>query len=130
MNTIRASILGLFFTSVLHAGVLYPLQTPQQTAQFNALLKELRCLVCQNQDLADSNAGLANDLRAQVYQFVKEGKTTPEIKAYLTDRYGEFILFSPPINGHTGLLWFGPGFFLLAGFGIWRLCFSRRRIHG
>lgn len=112
--------------SNVYASSMYPLESLRQEAQFNHLLKDLRCLVCQNQDLADSNAELANDLRLQVYQLVKEGKSDSEITDYLTSRYGDFILFKPPVKSITFLLWFGPVLFLLIGFLIfWRTCFKR-----
>jgi cytochrome c-type biogenesis protein CcmH len=104
------------------------LDSAQKEAQFQHLLKDLRCLVCQNQDLADSNADLAKDLRAQVYQMVKEGKSDTEISDFLTARYGDFILFNPPVKAVTFLLWFGPILFLLLGFIIfWRTCFAVRK---
>ena len=108
------------------ANSLYPLATTRQEAQFSHLLKELRCLVCQNQDLAESNAGLAEDLREQVYTLVKEGKSDAEVIRYLTGRYGDFILFKPPLKGLTVVLWFGPAFFLCLGLVIfWRSCLKR-----
>ncbi|CEG56369.1 cytochrome c-type biogenesis protein [Legionella fallonii] len=112
--------------SVTHANSIYPLDTAKKEAQFNHLLKDLRCLVCQNQDLADSNAELAKDLRLQVYQLVRDGKTDTEIRDYLTSRYGDFILFKPPVKAVTLLLWFGPFLFLILGCIIfWRTCFKR-----
>lgn len=112
--------------SASYANSSYPLDSLQKEAQFNHLLKDLRCLVCQNQDLADSNASLAQDLRLQVYELVKEGKSDTEISDYLTARYGDFILFKPPVKGITMLLWFGPFLFLLLGFIIfWRTCCKR-----
>lgn len=117
----------LFLCSPVWANSTYPLDSAQKEAQFNHLLKELRCLVCQNQDLADSDAELAKDLRAQVYQMVKEGKSDSEISDYLTARYGDFILFKPPVKGVTLLLWFGPILFLFLGCVIfWRTCFRVR----
>jgi cytochrome c-type biogenesis protein CcmH len=105
------------------ANTLYPFASAKQEAQFAHLLKELRCLVCQNQDLADSNAGLAKDLREQVYGLVQEGKSDGEIINYLTARYGDYILFRPPVKAVTALLWFGPGLFLLLGLVFfWRTC--------
>lgn len=125
LNCFLACCLVLF-SSVVSANSLYPLDTVKQDAQFSHLLKELRCLVCQNQDLADSNAGLAKDLRDQVYALVKEGKSDSEIIDYLTQRYGDFILFNPPVKALTALLWFGPAFFLFLGFIIfWRTCLKR-----
>ena len=110
------------------ANSLYPLDTPKQDAQFSHLLRELRCLVCQNQDLADSNASLANDLRNEVYELVKKGNSDDEIVHYLTARYGDFILFKPPVKAVTALLWYGPVLFLLLGlFIFWRTCLKRTR---
>ncbi len=108
------------------ANTLYPLDTAKQDAQFSHLLRELRCLVCQNQDLADSSSGLARDLRNEVYQLVKSGKSDSEITQYLTARYGDFILFKPPIKMITALLWFGPALFMVLGLLIfWRTCLKR-----
>lgn len=110
------------------SNTLYPLDSPKQDAQFSHLLRELRCLVCQNQDLADSNAGLAKDLRDEVYKLVKEGNSDDEIVHYLTARYGDFILFKPPVKAVTALLWFGPVLFLILGLLIfWITCLRRAR---
>jgi cytochrome c-type biogenesis protein CcmH len=79
------------------------------------LSKELRCLVCQNETLDDSRADLAEDLRNQIREQMKAGKSDKEIVAYLTQRYGKFILYNPPIDPTTYLLWFGPFVLLLAG---------------
>jgi cytochrome c-type biogenesis protein CcmH len=79
------------------------------------LSKELRCLVCQNETLADSRAELANDLRGQIREQMQAGKSDKEIIGYLTERYGKFILYNPPIDPTTYLLWFGPFVLLLAG---------------
>ncbi len=118
-----AILLFLLINTEGFATTSYPLDTPKQEAQFNHLLRELRCLVCQNQDLADSNAGLAKDLRNEVYQLVKTGKTDSEITQYLTARYGDFILFKPPVKAITALLWFGPALFMVLGLLIfWRTC--------
>jgi cytochrome c-type biogenesis protein CcmH len=104
-----------------HAAILYPLDSPKQSAQFQRLLKELRCLVCQNQDLAGSNAPLAKDLRDEVYRLVQSGQSDSEIIHYLTRRYGDFILFKPPVKSMTWLLWGAPVLFLSLGlFLLWR----------
>lgn len=79
------------------------------------LSRELRCLVCQNETLADSRADLANDLRNQIREQMRAGKTDKEIIAYLTARYGDFVLYRPPVRPTTYLLWFGPFILLLAG---------------
>ena len=119
-------LLCCLFAQPALAEDLYPFASPRQQAQFDHLLRELRCLVCQNQDLSDSNAPLALDLRQQVYEMVNQGQSDGEIRNYLTDRYGDFILFKPPVKALTALLWFGPLAFLLLGFLIfWR---SARRV--
>lgn len=122
-------LLGFYIVTMTwlsYASSIYPLDTAKQSAQFEYLLKDLRCLVCQNQDLLDSNAELAKDLRLEVYHLVKDGKSDTEIINYLSSRYGDFILFKPPVKAVTLLLWFGPLIFLLLGFLIfWRTCFNR-----
>jgi cytochrome c-type biogenesis protein CcmH len=79
------------------------------------LARELRCLVCQNETLADSRADLALDLRNQIREQMRAGRSDKEIIAFMTDRYGKFILFRPPVDPTTYLLWFGPFVFLLGG---------------
>lgn len=79
------------------------------------LSKDLRCLVCQNETLADSRVDLAVDLRGQIREQMKAGKSDKEIMAYLTERYGKFILYKPPVDPTTYLLWFGPFILLIAG---------------
>jgi cytochrome c-type biogenesis protein CcmH len=118
MNMRILSMLGAVFLWVhtaAWAGVLYPLDNAKQDAQFQGLLRELRCLVCQNQDLADSNAPLAKDLRDEVYHLVQTGQSDDDIVRYLTARYGDFILFKPPVKSVTLALWFGPFVFLVCG---------------
>lgn len=86
---------------------------PTQEALYTRLIKELRCLVCQNQNLADSNAELAKDLRLKTYDMVKAGKTGKQIADYMTQRYGDFVLYNPPMKQSTWFLWLGPFAFLL-----------------
>jgi cytochrome c-type biogenesis protein CcmH len=88
---------------------------PVLEARLMKLSKELRCLVCQNETLADSRADLANDLRGQIREQMKAGKTDKEIVAYLTSRYGKFILYNPPVDPTTYLLWFGPFILMIVG---------------
>ncbi len=85
------------------------------------LSEELRCLVCQNQTLADSNADLAVDLRNQVHELIASGRSDEQIKSYLVERYGDFVLYRPPVQRNTLLLWFGPFALLLVGVLIWWL---------
>lgn len=85
-----------------------PARTPQMEARFKELASELRCLVCQNQSLADSQAGLAEDLKSKVYQQIAEGKSDADIKTYMVERYGEFILYKPAYSAGNVALWIGP----------------------
>jgi len=90
------------------------------------LEEELRCLVCQNQTLADSNAPLAEDLRREVRELAAQGKNDTEIKDFLVQRYGDFVLYKPPVKETTWLLWFGPFVLLGGGFLTWVLVLRRR----
>ena len=91
--------------------------TPQMEADYNQLVQELRCLVCQNQNLADSNAELAQDMRLLVYKMLNENNSKDEIVDFMVLRYGDFVMYRPPVKSSTFLLWFGPIlFFLLAAF--------------
>lgn len=109
----------LFLPAIACAQVSDP--TPLQfrdaaeEARFHDLASELRCVKCQNQSLADSNAQIAHDLRREVLELMHEGRSDAEIKRYLVERYGEFVLYRPQIEGRTWLLWFGPALLLLAG---------------
>ena len=91
------------------------LSDPKQQESYETLTKELRCLVCQNQTIADSNAELAADLRQQVYEMLQQGKSKEEIVKFMTDRYGDFVLYKPPFKGKTSVLWIAPVVFLLMG---------------
>jgi cytochrome c-type biogenesis protein CcmH len=91
------------------------LSDPKQQESYETLTKELRCLVCQNQTIADSNAELAADLRRQVYEMLQQGKSRQEIIQFMTDRYGDFVLYKPPFKGKTSVLWIAPVVFLLMG---------------
>lgn len=95
----------------------YHFDSKQAEQRFTYLTTELRCLVCQNQNLAESNASLANDLRKQIYDKINQGQTNQQIIDYLVSRYGNFILYKPPLNTATIGLWFGPLFLLLCGLG-------------
>ena len=83
--------------------------------RFHTLISELRCVMCQNQSLADSNAQIARDLRREVLDLMRQGKSDREIKEFLVARYGEFVLYRPQVESKTWLLWFGPALVLLAG---------------
>lgn len=90
--------------------------------RFHDLVTELRCVMCQNQSLADSNAQIAVDLRHEVLTLMREGRSDAEVRDFLVARYGEFVLYRPRVGGTTWLLWFGPLLFALGGgFVVWRL---------
>ncbi len=93
----------------------YQLPDPKQQETYETLTKELRCLVCQNQTIADSNAELAADLRRQVYEMLQQGKSREDIVQFMTDRYGDFVLYKPAFKGKTSVLWIAPVVFLLIG---------------
>jgi cytochrome c-type biogenesis protein CcmH len=97
---------------------------PALAERYHALLKELRCLVCQNESLNESNADLAQDLRAKIQSMMKEGATDAQIVVFLTARYGDFILYRPPVKPMTYLLWFAPFLLVVAA-----LAALLRRIH-
>jgi cytochrome c-type biogenesis protein CcmH len=86
-----------------------------EEARFHALAAELRCVMCQNQSLADSNALIALELRREVLELMRAGQTDAQIKDFLVQRYGEFVLYKPRVEGRTWLLWLGPAAILLAG---------------
>jgi len=89
-----------------------------EEARFHALAAELRCVQCQNQSLADSNAQIAHDLRREVLTLMQQGHDDAQIKQFLVDRYGAFVLYRPPMDARNSLLWFGPAVLLLGGAGV------------
>lgn len=93
----------------------YSFSDPVTETRYRALVKELRCPKCQNQNLADSNSQIAIDLRNEVYRMLNEGKADMEITDYMVDRYGEFVLYRPRVSSLTYVLWFGPAIFILIG---------------
>jgi cytochrome c-type biogenesis protein CcmH len=90
-------------------------QDAAEEARFHALASELRCVMCQNQSLADSNAQIARDLRGEILQLMRRGQSDAQIEQFLVARYGEFVLYKPRVEASTWLLWFGPALVLLAG---------------
>ena len=91
------------------------------------LSEELRCLVCQNQTIADSHADLAVDLKNQVREQLRRGKSEDDVIKYMVERYGDFVLYRPPVKGATAFLWFGPAFLVLAGFAGLSVYLRKRR---
>ena len=106
-----------------------PAPAPASSERLKRLSEELRCLVCQNQTLADSNADLAVDLKRQIETLLAQGQSDSQILDYMVARYGDFVLYRPPLQSNTGLLWFGP-FAMLAGGGLlWWLIQRRNRLN-
>jgi cytochrome c-type biogenesis protein CcmH len=99
---------------------------PVLEARMLRIASELRCLVCQNQTIADSHADLAVDLREQLRVMLRRGDSDAQILAYMTDRYGDFVLYRPPVKATTWLLWFGPGVLLVGGLATLILVLRRR----
>ena len=121
MRAASAFALALWFTC---AGA----QDPQLERRVANLAHELRCLVCQNQTIADSNAPLAVDLRSQIREQLSAGKSEPEVVDFMVERYGDFVLYRPPLKASTVLLWAGPFLFLIAGFYFLVRFLRRRRV--
>lgn len=98
-------------------------------ARYQQLTVELRCLVCQNQNLADSDAPLAQDLRKEIYNMMQAGRTDDEIKQFLIDRYGDFVLYMPPVKGNTLVLWLMPAILLFGGAGVVLIVVRKRKLN-
>ena len=101
-------------------------ENQQQQDRFDQLTQELRCLVCQNQNLADSDAPLAHDLRREVHEMLMSGQSNEQIKKFLVDRYGDFVLYRPPVQQNTYLLWLAPLILLLGGALVVRSSIKKR----
>ena len=121
-------LLAVLFAALLVLGAVAPaaaqaggdpaplrFESSTEEARFRMLVAELRCVMCQNQSLADSNAQIAMDLRREVLALMREGRSDTEIRDHLVARYGEFVLYRPRLHGANWLLWLGPLVFLLAG---------------
>ena len=104
-----------FSLSVQAAIETYKFDSPGQEERFRQLGYELRCPKCQNQAIGDSDAEISGDLRAEVYRMLREGATDDEIKDFMVARYGRYVLYNPPLDRQTLVLWFGPGGLLLLG---------------
>lgn len=119
-------VLGLAFAFATQAVEIRQFDDPAKQQAYENLVKELRCLVCQNQSLADSDADLAKDLRNEVYSIIQSGKNEQEAAQFLVDRYGDFVLYNPPLKASTSILWIGPFILLLGGLGwLWGLARTR-----
>jgi cytochrome c-type biogenesis protein CcmH len=101
--------------------------SPVEEQRYQSLIEELRCPKCQNQNLADSDAEIAGDLRDEIYRQLREGRSDTEIVNYLVSRYGEFVNYRPPLDSHTLLLWSAPGILVFIGLLIWLRRFAVKK---
>lgn len=133
---IRASFTRGFCVLLLGLGLLgsaqaaidaYEFDSEVERQRFRTLTVELRCPKCQNQNIADSDAPIANDLRREIFQMIDAGQNDEYIVDFLVARYGEFVLYKPPVNARTALLWYGPAGLLALGFALLGLIVLRRR---
>lgn len=120
--------LGLALTGVARAAIdTYEFRDEAERERFRVLTEELRCPKCQNQNIADSNAPIATDLRREIYRMLEAGKSNDEIVDFLVARYGDFVRYKPPVNGRTLLLWYGPAGLLAGGLLVLGVIVLRRR---
>ena len=114
VGLILACLLSFILSFSAHAAIdVYDFDSPQQEAQYRGLIEELRCPKCQNQNLAGSDAPIAQDLKQKTYDMIKEGRSDGEIRAYMQERYGDFITYKPPVRPSTWILWFFPPLLLI-----------------
>ena len=126
----RLLLLLMLCTGAVLAGEAQPMaDDPQVEARLVAIAEELRCLVCQNESLASSHAELAEDLRREVRKLIRQDMSDAQIKTYLVERYGDFVLYRPPVKPLTWPLWFGPfALLFLAVWGLWRYLRQRKAL--
>ena len=125
---LAAVVFGLTLTGVAHAAIdTYEFANDAERDRFRELTKELRCPKCQNQDIADSNAPIATDLRREIFRMLGEGKDNQQIIDFMVDRYGDFVRYKPALTGKTAVLWFGPLALLVGGLVVIGVIVVRRR---
>ena len=107
------SLLGFDISNVQSKSEIYPFDNEEKEILFYSLLNELRCPKCQSSNLAGSNSPISNDLKREVYVLVNKGKSSQEVKSFLVQRYGNFIIYNPPVEPQTYILWYGPFFLVL-----------------
>lgn len=125
-------VMLLVCVGVAHSQAIEPMPFANhaQELRFQHLTQQLRCPMCQNETLADSNAPIARDLRNQIFRMMQQGKSDDEIKQYLVARYSDFVLYDPPLTTGTWLLWFGPLLILLGGAGAVLVAIRKRSHRG
>ena len=127
---LAAVVFGLTLTGVAHAAIdTYEFANDAERDRFRELTKELRCPKCQNQDIADSNAPIATDLRREIFRMLGEGKSNQQIIDFMVDRYGDFVRYKPALTSKTAVLWFGPLALLVGGVVVIGVIVGRRRRH-
>ncbi|QHF02737.1 MULTISPECIES: cytochrome c-type biogenesis protein [Pseudomonas] len=121
-------IVALAISGLAQAAIeAYNFRDEAERARYSELTRELRCPKCQNQDIADSNAPIAADLRKEIYRMLGEGQSNQQIIDFMVDRYGDFVRYKPALTARTWLLWFGPAGLLLGGLGVMAVIVKRRR---
>ena len=127
VSLLLAAVTMLFMSFSAYAAIdVYEFDSVQQEAQYRGLIEELRCPKCQNQNLAGSDAPIAQDLKQKTYDLVRDNRSDSEIRDYMQERYGDFISYKPPVRPSTWILWFFPPLLLIALIGGW-FWQSRRR---
>ena len=127
MKTVFLAMVSFFFLQLSYANDAAPLaDDPVVEQRLISISEEMRCLVCQNESLAGSRSDLANDLRREIRSLIKEGKSDEQIRSFMVERYGDFVLYRPPVKPITWLLWIGPFVILLIGIGF-LFSYLRRR---
>lgn len=124
---ILLGVAGLIITDNEENQEIYPFDDFKKEVRFNVLVKDYRCPKCQSSNLAGSNAPIAKDLKLEIYKLIKLGKSNQEITNFLTQRYGDFILYEPPFNSTTSILWIGPFFILIMILFLVSLFVSKKR---
>lgn len=125
---IQGILLALCLVGAAHAAIdAYEFRDEAERQRYRTLVEELRCPKCQNQNIADSNAPIAMDLRREIFRMLEEDKSNDQIVDYLVDRYGDFVRYKPPVNAKTLLLWYGPIALLVLGFVVLAVILRRRR---
>ncbi|CDZ92916.1 MULTISPECIES: cytochrome c-type biogenesis protein [Pseudomonadaceae] len=128
---IQGFLLALCLVGGAQAAIdAYEFESEAERQRYRTLVEELRCPKCQNQNIADSNAPIAMDLRREIFRMLEEGQSNEQIVDYLVDRYGDFVRYKPPVNLKTLALWYGPIAMLVVGFGVLALILMRRRHSG
>lgn len=128
MRSLVAVFVGLLISLVAYGAIdTYEFRDEAERERYRTLTEELRCPKCQNQNIADSNAPIAMDLRKEIFRMLEEGQSNDQIIDYLVARYGDFVRYRPPVTKTTLLLWYGPAALLILGLGVLAFIIVRRR---